>query len=342
MCLPPQALSGGILQFVYTRRRRLFASILAGIVLVAGCTDPTEDEQPTRSERMSVSVERALRADSKFDAVRVVLVSADGKPLVEHYSGTSPEEYHPVMSVTKSVLSTAVGIAIEDGRFIEEEDPGGLDFAMAPDAVAAALATGHGAKSAFGYSSAGVQLISAALAEATGDSVLDFSRTVLFDPLTVDTEPAMQQLAVPANLPEYLAADFAWRPVDRQGVQQGWSFLKLRPRDMQAFGQLILDHGEWHDDQVVPENWVHEATSAQVEVDDRTSYGYLWWRTTLAGHDAIAALGYGGQSVIIVPDLDLVAVTVTELAKEDLHSDISPINMLNVVESAVAVGYGRR
>jgi len=203
--------------------------------------------------------------------------------------------------------------------------------------------TGHRTRrrTPFGYSSAGVQLISAALAEATGDSVLDFSRTVLFDLLTVDTEPAMQQLAVLANLPEYLAADFAW-PVDRQGVQQGWSFLKLRPRDMQAFGQLILDHGEWHGDQVVPERWVHEATSAQVEVVERTSYGYLWWRTTLAGHDAIAALGYGGQSVIIVPDLDLVAVTVTELAKEDLHSDISPINMLNVVESAVAVGYGRR
>jgi CubicO group peptidase (beta-lactamase class C family) len=362
---------------VYADGRRLLAVWLVGLVLLAACDGSAEVEQPSRSDRVSAAVEQALSTDSRFDAVRVVLVVADGEPLVEQYSGTSPNEYHPVMSVTKSVLSTLVGVAIDDGLlvlddtlhellpayadrmkprvasvtlrdlltmrggFIEEDDRGGVDFAMAPDAVAAALATGQGASDTFGYSSAGVHLIAAALAVATGGSVLDYARTVLFDPLGVDTEPAAEPVAVPANLPQYLNADFAW-PVDHQGIHQGWSFLKLRPSDMLAFGQLILDGGEWHGDQLISEAWVEEATSTQAEVDDPRSYGYLWWLDTLAGRDAVAALGHGGQLVVVVPDLDLVAVTVTELGDEDLATRISPFNMLTVVESAIAAGYGRR
>ncbi|CUR54119.1 hypothetical protein NOCA2120152 [metagenome] len=168
--------------------------------------------------------------------------------------------------------------------------------------------------------------------------MLDYARTVLFDPLGVDTEPAARPLAVPANLPAYLTADFAW-PVDRQGIEMGWGLLKLRPGDMVALGQMILDGGTWDGDQVVPRAWVEEATSAQVDVDDTTSYGYLWWRIDVAGRDAVAALGYGGQTVVVVPDLDLVAVTVTELSEDDLTSSISSHNMITVIESAIAAGY---
>jgi CubicO group peptidase (beta-lactamase class C family) len=325
---------------------------------------------------MSAAVERAIAADSLFDAVQVVVIAADGKTLVEHYSDASSEEYLPVQSVTKSVVSILVGIAVHDGLlalddtldellpryadrmtpevatvtlrdlltmrggFVEEEDPGGLAFSAASDAVAAALATGAGARHSFGYSSAGAHLIAAVLAEATGTSVLDYARKVLFDPLGVDTEPAAEPLAVRRNLADYLAADFAW-PVDRQGINLGWSLLKLRPADMLALGQLVLDGGRWHGAQVVPATWVAEATSPQVEVDDRASYGYLWWRTSLAGREAVAALGAGGQSIIVVPDLELVAVTVGEFDPSPART-LSPDNVVNLVESAIAVGYGRR
>ena len=108
-----------------------------------------------------------------------------------------------------------------------------------------------------------------------------FSRTVLFDLLTVDTNQRCNNWRIATEACRSSSpTDFAWRPVDRQELDRGSS--SSSSGLVVQFGQLILDHGAWHDDQVVPENWVHEATSAQVEVDDRTSYGSLWWRTTLA------------------------------------------------------------
>jgi CubicO group peptidase (beta-lactamase class C family) len=171
--------------------------------------------------------------------------------------------------------------------------------------------------------------------------VLNYGRKVLFEPLGVDTDPAAEPVTDPANLSQYLQADFAW-PVDRQGIHQGWSLLKLRPADMLSFGQLFLDGGEQQGDQVVSPAWVDEATSTQVRVDSRRSYGYLWWLVQMAGREAFAALGHGGQSIVVVPDLDIIAVTVTELEGENLTSFIPPFGMLDVVESAIGAGYGRQ
>ncbi len=359
------------------RRRRGLAALSVSLILLTSCGGTAEEPGPSRSDRVSAAVEAALSADITFDQVRVVMMVADGETLVKHYSGTTPGEYFNVMSVTKSVLSTLVGIAVDDGLvalddplaellpkyadqmtptvasvtlrelltmqggFVTDDAAPGLDLAAVPNAVAATLATGTGASNKFGYSSAGSHLVAAALAEATDMSVLGYARQVLFDPLGVDTEPAAEPVVDPANIPQYLAADFAW-PVDRQGIHAGWAFLKLRAADLLAFGQLFLDQGEWHGDRLVSQAWVDEATSTQVELDERQSYGYMWWVTELAGRDAFAAEGFGGQLVVVVPELDLVAVTATELElDEDFSSRISPFNMLTLVESGIVAGYGR-
>jgi CubicO group peptidase (beta-lactamase class C family) len=279
--------------------------------------------------------------------------------------------------VTKSVLSTLVGVAVADGLlslndslqqmlpeyaaemtprvasvtlrdlltmrggFIGGEHPRGHDFATAPDAVAAALATGHGATEQFRYSDAGSHLIAAALVEATGTSILNYAREVLFDPLGVDTDPAAEPVYGPSARVPYFRADFAW-PVDRQGIHMGWAFLKLQPDDMLALGHLYLDHGRWGGDQVVPERWIDEATTSQVQVDQTTSYGYLWWVTTVAGREAFCALGFGGQIILVIPDLDLVAITIAELSIDEgqLTSRLNPVTMLNFLATAVQSGYG--
>ena len=56
-----------------------------------------------------------LDFNTKFDAVRAVVVTEDGEPVLARYMGTTPEEYHPVQSVTESVVPTPIGIAIKDG-----------------------------------------------------------------------------------------------------------------------------------------------------------------------------------------------------------------------------------
>ncbi len=326
---------------------------------------------------MADALDASRDSDTEFDAVRAVVVTEDGEPVLARYMGTTPEEYHPVQSVTKSVVSTLVGIAIKDGLlalddtlammlpeyadrmthqvasvtlsdlltmrggFIAEDSPRGLDFAFAPDAVADAVQTGSGATSEFRYSDAGAHLVSAILAQATGTSVLDYARKVLFDPLGVDTIPASELVTDPSELPAYWAADFAW-PVDRQGIHQGWGLLKLRPVDMLALGHLYLNDGQWNGQHLVPADWVEAATSQHVEVPGvGLSYGYMWWRGEMAGREVFMASGDGGQLIVVSPELDLVAVTLTELDPSDLSSDLSPDAMRSLVERVIVAGYGR-
>jgi CubicO group peptidase (beta-lactamase class C family) len=67
---------------------------------------------------------------------------------------------------------------------------------------------------------------------------------------------------------------------------------------MAKFGYLYLQNGVWEGQQVVPDAWVEASvTPAQ--------YGYQWWRLANGGY---AALGYGGQRIVVVPTLELVAV----------------------------------
>jgi CubicO group peptidase (beta-lactamase class C family) len=166
----------------------------------------------------------------------------------------------------------------------------------------------------FAYSDASSHLLAAIITEAVGTSVLDYARAKLFDPLGIATSgPAADIAALPKNLPAYERAGFSW-PHDPQGVQMGWAYLKLTARDMAALGQLHLDEGRWQGEQLVPTAWVHDATTEQVQTNDlATGYGYQWWVTTAAGHDAYAAIGYGGQLIEVVPDLRLVAVFSTDV-----------------------------
>jgi len=94
--------------------------------------------------------------------------------------------------------------------------------------------------------------------------------------------------------------------------------LYLRPRDMAKLGQLFLNKGRWNGKQVVSEKWVEESTrnqlgSARIPEGARaTGYGYLWWRTPFtSGERAVecySARGRGGQFIFVFPAQRMVAV----------------------------------
>lgn len=370
-------------------RARLAVSLTALIVatVLAACSGspasgPQSPSGPRVKERVASAVDSALAIDTRLEPVRAVLVVAEGEPLLERYVDTTPEEFHTVASVTKSVVSTLVGIAVADGLldlddtlaemlpryadrmrpgvakvtlrelltmtggFVENHTPGSGKIFTAPDVVAAALASGRGATGRFAYSDAGAHLVTAALAEATGGSVLDYARKVLFDPLRVDTQPAFEPVLDPALIPKYTRADFAW-PVDPQGIHDGANLLKLRPADMAALGQLYLDDGRWQGKLIVPAEWVKQATSSQVTQSagalfpEFPGYGYFWEVGKLADRDAFMAIGYGGQLIAVVPELELVTVVVTELDPTDLTSDLTPAFTRNLAEAAIVAGFGR-
>jgi CubicO group peptidase (beta-lactamase class C family) len=167
--------------------------------------------------------------------------------------------------------------------------------------------------------------VSAVLVEATGMPVLEYARQKLFEPLGIPSEPAFEpavdftdEAAASALYEEYWDAGFAW-PVDPQGVHEGACCLKLRTQDLAAIGQLYLDEGEWDGEQVVPEEWVEQATTSHVDINGAgtVGYGYLWWVTDVADDPGFMAYGFGGQAIHVVPARDLVVAISTEFDERD-------------------------
>ncbi|MEZ5320014.1 MAG: serine hydrolase [Vicinamibacterales bacterium] len=105
---------------------------------------------------------------------------------------------------------------------------------------------------------------------------------------------------------------------DLAGTPSAASGLRLRARDVAKIGSLFLHQGRWNGRQVVPPAWVATALDAHIENPDpgsppfvlRAAYGYQWWintfQTALGPQDVMAAVGNGGQRIFVVPALDLV------------------------------------
>jgi CubicO group peptidase (beta-lactamase class C family) len=268
-----------------------------------------------------------------------------GELLPAYAADMEPKEAAITM---RELLTMTAGLPAGHCRCRHE--PGGTDLLLATDSppwlltddwVGSILADsleqlpGEG----FAYSHASSHLLSAILAEAVDTSVLDYARAKLFDPLGITSRPAADLLAVAANVPTYERADFAW-PHDPQGVQTGFSWLKLTARDMAALGRLYLDGGRWDGKQVVPTAWVDAATTEQVRANSITKgYGFLWWVTTAGGHAAYAAIGFGGQLIEVVPDLRLVAVFTADITEPDAPVDpYSYVSILSAIIQQVETG----
>ena len=107
---------------------------------------------------------------------------------------------------------------------------------------------------------------------------------------------------------------------DSEGVNFGGKGLNIRPRDMAKFGQLFLDEGIWDGEQLISADYIDEATRNQLTVfSEDGDYGYLWWLNEIEGHPMYAAVGFGGQHITIVPELDLVVVITSSFWRR--HND---------------------
>ena len=240
---------------------------------------------------------------------------------------------HDIKSASKSVASLAIGIAIERGLIPGVNEPifsffpelsdlrspekdriqlvHALTMSMGLKWVEATPATGDDndevrmhrasdqcryvlglpvtapAGEGFFYNTGALALVSAIIHKATGRPLDEFARETVFEPLGI--------------------TKVEWIRV--RGETDAGGGLRLRPRDMAKIGQLVLAGGRWNDRQIVSRAWIETSTAPKLKATDNQSYGYLWW---LGGRQVqwIGALGRGGQSIRIVPALDLVvAVT---------------------------------
>ena len=357
-------------------RRRQFVSLLGGAALVPlttlpgypdgpeGCSIPSarDDGWPAASVDDDRLIDRdalcrmadRLAASSDIN-IHAVLVARRGKLVFERYFRGDDEvpgriygrrvenvsfdadTLHDMKSVSKSVASLAVGIAIDRGligsinepifsffpelsdlRSAEKDriqlshvlgmsmglkweeatpatgddnnDEARMNMARDPSRYVLGLPVTAPAGEVFFYNTGALRLVSAIIHKATGRPLDEFARETLFEPLGITRAE--------------------WRRV--RGETDAGGGLRLRPRDMAKIGQLVLAGGRWNDHQVVSKAWIETSTSLKLKATDGLSYGYLWWlgRSRFNGREVgwIGALGRGGQSIRIVPELDLVVV----------------------------------
>lgn len=142
----------------------------------------------------------------------------------------------------------------------------------------------------FNYNSGGTHVLSALIAKLTGMSASDYANAKLFGPLGIGV----------SNW---------WR--DPQGISIGGFGLALVPRDMAKFGYLYLRNGQWEDKALLSPAWIDKVNHATVNMNMPRSpdlrYSNLFW--ALPEKHVYMADGYHCQLIMVLPRLDIVAVT---------------------------------
>ena len=327
-------------------RRGCSVGILA-LLVSAGCGDSTAPATvvdlaapwtratPAEAGIDSAMLAQAVSVGAAASRCRSLLVVRHGRLVLEQYfGGADSTTRFDVRSVTKSVVSSLVGIAIARGTlsglsatvgsylgppdtldagdqavtvrqlltmtsgYSWNETTGG-DYnlwILSPDHVQFLLDRSQTNTGSFTYNSAAVHLLGVIVQHATARPLPAFADTTLFQPIGITSAQ--------------------WEALEN-GTVNGGSGIALTGRDLLRYGQLVLQRGRSGSRQVVPQEWVAAMTTPQFgwrETDGPqhgVSYGYLWWTADGPPVAATFAWGYGGQFIYVVPSLDLVVVATT-------------------------------
>ena len=235
---------------------------------------------------------------------------------------------HDIASDTKSVMTTLIGIAVDQGKLRMDDKAvsffPGRTFANM-DARKSSITVGQLASM-----SSGLDCINNGDEETLQEMVAspDYVQFMLSRPVTwvpgdhfVYCSPAIHLLSpILQQATGIPALDFArkylFEPLgirqsqwekDPQGYYDGWGDLSLLPQDMAKIGFLFLHKGQWDGQQVISHQWVEEATRAHIKTGT-DPYGYGWWIDP-AVEGAYRADGRGGQYIFVLPKWDMVLVT---------------------------------
>lgn len=330
--------------------KRLILTLLAFSLIIGSCTRTEISKTLTRStpEAEDVSskaiitfLDSAAKSKHEFHSIMIL---RHGKVVAEGWwKPYGPDLKHTLYSTSKSFTSTAVGFAVSERKlsvddkvisFFPDEIPDSVSSYLAelevkdllsmsagqvPDPtfsvvsrdsdwvrsfLALPIINKPGTK--FLYNTLATYTLSAIVQKVTGQKVIDYLTPRLFDPLSIE------------------GAD--WE-TDLRGINTGGWGLRVKTEDMAKFGQLYLQKGNWHGKQLLPKEWVEEATTLKIyqapdlpqykrdSSDWMQGYCYQFWRCR---HNAFRADGAYGQYIIIMPDKDaVIAVTAESYDMQD-------------------------
>jgi CubicO group peptidase (beta-lactamase class C family) len=295
---------------------------------------PTEGWKTAAPEEVGIDSEMLAEVSGIIQegelGVDSLLVVRDGYLVMDEYYGEfSRGERHNIYSCTKSVVSTLIGIAIEEG-YVEGLNQTLLDFFpdRTPQNMSAwkeeitlenllTMTAGFDARDSWLYEweclgkmrespDALQYVLDLGVIEEPGtrfeytNGVSHLLSCIINETTGMSTLGyAFDSLFTPLGID-----DVEWKN-DSLGKNWGYSSLYLTPHDMAKFGHLFLNNGTWDGEQIVPEAWVGEATRKHVDAPLWPGYGYQWWVDEWGFY---LALGYGGQLIFVVPEDDLVVV----------------------------------
>jgi len=172
----------------------------------------------------------------------------------------------------------------------------------------------------FLYNTGGAHLISAVIKSATGMYANQFAEKYLFHPMGI--------YAYQWN------RDSTGHPCTG-GTDGG---VGLRSRDLAKIGWLFLNDGTWKGQRIISMDWIEVATRPHTKFPGgRQSYGYNWFPGSLwvAGteYEYVATFGYGGQTMYLVPELELILIFTCALSEEGVNTLLFTMKVIAAVGS---------
>jgi hypothetical protein len=227
-------------------------------------------------------------------AVSEKLLSVNDK-VVSFFPDALPDTIKPYLAAltVKDLLTMSVGQATDPTFAVAStQDDWVKPFLALPIA--------HKPGSQFLYNSMATFMLSAIIQKVTGQKEVDYLKPRLFDPLGIK--------------------GMDWE-INKQGINTGGWGLRVKTEDMAKLGQLYLQKGAWNGKQLLPKEWIEEATTFKIDQapgiaqskrdssDWLQGYCYQFWRCR---HNAFRADGAFGQYIIVMPDQDAVIAITSE------------------------------
>lgn len=317
-------------------------------------TKATPESQGLNGSTLEEAKSKIINGD--YGTINSLLITRNNYLVFEEYFSKYNRDFiHPVNSVTKSITSALVGIAIHQDKIksvhtklmdffpdytevknmdsrknsINLENILTMTSGFEWDEISIPYTNPNNKIWEFVNSADSIKyVLDLPMSSSPGSFRYNSGCTILLGGILENTcgrsvkDFAEDNLFKPLGITNYF-----WKAFPNGTTNTGWGLL-MRPIDMARFGILFLNNGTWKGKQIVPKEWSHKSTQEHTKMGRlQYAYGYQWWRfldndptvDELSINDIYFALGYGGQEIIVIPHLHMVVVSTAENYRKMEH-----------------------